>query len=179
MNLPQVSICTSLLLGCASPSSPTAASADSSGEDVVSFGECGPTHDRVTRVLDGDTVEISSGYKVRFLLIDTPEIAHNTHEVAECFGDAARDFTSSKVLGRWVELEYDAVCTDKYDRLLAYIVVNDGAETFNETLVSRGFATVMYIPPNGKTRVSAYRALEADAQNRGAGGHGSCVNFNQ
>lgn len=170
-----------------SDSSYTPSSSSSSGagaEEIVYGDRCNgaPIHDKVTRVLDGDTVEISSDLKVRLLLIDTPEISHNSHEVAECFGDEAREFTTDHLLGKWVDLEYDVECTDRYGRLLAYLTtpVTHAPEgtVFNTLLLSEGYATVLYIPPNGADHVSEYRDIAQHAENSSAGGYGVCANFN-
>lgn len=166
-----------------SPSS--SSNPDSAGADEVIPGDrCNnaATHDKVTRVLDGDTVEISSGPKIRLLLVDTPEISHNTHEVSECYGDEAQEFSTDHLLGKWVDLEYDVECTDRYGRLLAYLTVPTThapeGTVFNTLLLSEGYATVLYIPPNGAEHVDEYRDIARDAEKMGAGGHGVCANFN-
>ena len=35
--------------------------------------QCGPCEGTVERALDGDTIELADGTKVRYLLVDTPE----------------------------------------------------------------------------------------------------------
>ena len=42
----------------------------------------------VTRVIDGDTIVIESGQKVRYIGIDTPETKHPT-KALQCFGQEA------------------------------------------------------------------------------------------
>ena len=78
--------------------------------------ECGPREAVVRRVIDGDTVELASGERVRYLLVDTPE---STGGTVECFGSEARDENRALVEGRRVSLRYDAECRDRYERLLA------------------------------------------------------------
>ena len=152
-----------------------------SADEVIYGDRCdgAAVHDKVVRVLDGDTVEISSGPKVRFLLVDTPEISHSQSEVPECYGDEARNFTSAHLLGQWIDLTYDEVCTDRYGRLLAYVThTTYESVVFNELLLSEGYATVLYIPPNGADWVDHYRELEYLAKNSGVGVHGVCAKFN-
>lgn len=119
---------------------------------------CGPTQGVVERVLDGDTIVLDTGEHVRYLLVDTPEI----HEPIGCYGTEAADFNRSLVEGKTVHLSYDVECTDRYERLLAYVEL-DG-RSVNELLLTRGFACVLHISPNGADRVEEYRRLEEQAQ---------------
>lgn len=135
--------------------------ADAGGDGDVS--DCGPTTATVVDVIDGDTIEISGGERVRYLLVDTPELGPD----AECFGQQAQNFNNMMVYGKTITLTYDAVCRDQYDRLLAYVTV-DGAD-LNRLLVSEGYACVLHFPPNGDDQVVDYYALlnEAFMQNKG------------
>ncbi|HUS65278.1 MAG TPA: thermonuclease family protein [Kofleriaceae bacterium] len=127
---------------------------------------CGPSSGIVARVVDGDTVELESGEKIRYLMIDTPE---STTEI-ECYGEEAKEFNASLVEGKEVQLEYDVECKDRFDRTLAYVTVDD--REVNSLLVERGFACVLYIPPNGEGRMDDFESLEAvaEAENRGLWG---------
>ena len=62
---------------------------------------CGPVSAEVAEVIDGDTIVLGGGEKVRYLLVDTPEITNGKNE---CFGAEARNFNAEYVLGRTVEL---------------------------------------------------------------------------
>ena len=124
---------------------------------------CGPTRATVARVIDGDTVELSTGERVRYLLVDTPE---NTSSV-ECFGPEATTFNQQLVEGREVRLTYDVACTDRFDRLLAYVEV-DG-RVVNQLLVEQGYACVLHIPPNGEELAPLYEDLETRAVDEGRG----------
>ena len=129
---------------------------------------CGPGSGVVARVIDGDTIELESGEKIRYLLVDTPE----TFGTEECYGPEAKQFNTDVVLGQSVTLQYDDECTDRYDRLLAYVSVGD--REINALLVERGFACVLYIPPNGSDRKSEFDALESLAKQDGKGLWGVC-----
>lgn len=130
--------------------------------------ECGPTSGTVARVVDGDTIELESGETIRYLMVDTPE---NTSSV-ECYGPEAAAFNADLVEGKEVALAYDTECTDRYDRLLAYVSV-DGREV-NSLLVERGFGCVLYIPPDGADREEEFDALEATARAENRGLWGAC-----
>ena len=131
-------------------------------------GPCGPATGRVAQVTDGDTVRLESGEKIRYLLVDTPE---NTSET-ECFGPEASRFNADLVEGKDVELAYDEECTDDYDRLLAYVTVQD--REVNSLLVERGFACALYIPPNGADRRQEFESLEDQARVDSRGLWGAC-----
>ncbi len=137
--------------------------------DDAAGSSCGPTQAVVARVVDGDTVELEDGSRVRYLMIDTPE---STGGKDDCFGTEATELNRMLVEGKSVTLRYDAECTDRFDRLLAYIDV-DGRE-INSLMVERGAACVLHIPPNGVDRVDEFEALEADARAAMVGVWGAC-----
>lgn len=114
---------------------------------------------RVARVVDGDTVELTDGRKVRYLGINTPE-------GGQPFYQEATDFNAWLVEGREVWLEYDVNPMDRYGRLLAYVWVG---ETFiNLELVRQGYATVYTVPPNVRYDEQFLEAQrEAREQERG------------
>ncbi|MDD5449256.1 MAG: thermonuclease family protein [Candidatus Omnitrophica bacterium] len=101
----------------------------------------------VTRVVDGDTIVIQGGLKVRYIGINTPETKHPKKPV-EYFGREASEFNKKLVQGRQVNLKYDVQKFDKYGRLLAYVYV-DG-KFVNAKLVEEGYAQVFTMPPNVK-----------------------------
>jgi micrococcal nuclease len=127
----------------------------------------------VTRVVDGDTVEIDIDGRtdrLRYIGVDTPETVKPGTPV-ECFGPEAHDFNEDLVDGKTVRLEFDAERRDVYDRLLAYVYVGD---TFvNEELVRRGYATTLTIPPND-TYAARFDRLEKEASAAGRGLWGAC-----
>lgn len=130
---------------------------------------CGPSSGVVARVIDGDTVELATGETVRYLLVDTPE---STGGATDCFGENAARANGDLVLGQEVALAYDVECEDRFGRLLAYVSVGD--VEVNTRMVDRGYACVLYIPPNGADRVAELEALEASARAAGRGMWGVC-----
>lgn len=131
---------------------------------------CGPTTAHVERVIDGDTIELTTGERVRYLLVDTNEIT-NGHN--DCYGPEARLLNESLVGGMDVHLAYDQECTDRYGRLLAYVTV--GTREVNTILVERGYACTLYIPPDGSARRKEFQALESQAKNAKRGMWGACA----
>ncbi|MFL6178806.1 MAG: thermonuclease family protein [Actinomycetes bacterium] len=100
---------------------------------------------QVSRVVDGDTVEVSKGGReltVRLIGIDTPETVHPTEPI-ECYGPEASSFASRVLNDRRVLLEFDPSQgrLDYYGRTLAYLWL-DGQRLilFNKQAVRRGFA---------------------------------------
>lgn len=131
---------------------------------------CGPSRARVERAIDGDTVALQRGERIRYLLVDTPEIKG---EIPECYGREARAFNAWLVEGQLVQLDYDEQCRDRFGRLLAYVSV--GGRELNRLLVERGFACVLWIPPNGGGRASEFLKLEEHARTSRRGLWGECA----
>jgi len=67
----------------------------------------------VVKVVDGDTIELASGEKVRYLGIDTPETVHPSKPV-QCFGKEASDYNKKLISGQYVRLVRDIEDKDKY-----------------------------------------------------------------
>ena len=92
---------------------------------------------RVKRVIDGDTLLLTNGERVRLIGVNTPETKHPQKPV-ERFGKEAYLFTQRMAEGKEVRLEYDWQKRDKYDRLLAYVYLRD--ETFlNAEIIKQGY----------------------------------------
>lgn len=112
-----------------------------------------PVLARVTHVTDGDTitvqhVETAFIERVRIIGVDTPEIAHASGEVDQCFGREATVFTEA-LRGRLVWLTFDGTCTDAYERTLAYVHYSIAPEgNWSRQLLRRGFARTLLIGRN-------------------------------
>lgn len=119
----------------------------------------------VSRVVDGDTIELSSGQKVRYIGVDTPEVV-DPRKPVQCFGVEASNKNKELVLGKTVRLEKDISETDKYGRLLRYIWV--GETLVNDYLVRQGYAHASSYPPDVKYQEQLTQAeAEARISNRG------------
>ena len=102
---------------------------------------------KVRRVIDGDTIELSTGVKVRYIGVDTPETKHPSKQV-ERFGIEASEANKSLVEGKQIKIEFDVQKQDKYGRVLAYVYVD--TIFVNAWLVKNGLAKVSTYPPNVK-----------------------------
>lgn len=92
---------------------------------------------RVKRVIDGHTLLLTNGERVRLIGVDTPETKHPQKPVQR-FGKEAFLFTKRMAEGKEVRLEYDQQRRDKYRRLLAYVYLQDG--TFlNAEIIKQGY----------------------------------------
>ena len=131
----------------------------------------------VTRAVDGDTLVLESGERVRLIGIDTPEMheskklyrdAQRTKQDAAAIqklGERAYEFTKNLVEGKRVGLEFDAEKYDRYKRLLAYVYLKDG--TFvNAEIVKQGYASLMTYPPNVKYADSFLKLYQEARENR-------------
>lgn len=103
---------------------------------------------QVKWVVDGDTVVLNDGRKVRYIGINAPELAHDGPP-AEPFAEEARHFNAALVYRKDVRLEMDKESTDQYGRTLAYVFLRDG--TFvNAAMLSSGHAYLLYHAQNQK-----------------------------
>ena len=109
----------------------------------------GSSHEAVVqRVVDGDTVVLAGGERIRYIGMDTPEL-HHPWKPVQWYAREAMEFNRKLVEGRAVRLEFDVERHDKYGRTLAYVYLSDG--TFvNAELVRQGYAHLLTIPPNVK-----------------------------
>ena len=98
------------------------------------------------KCIDGDTVDLvidGEIKKVRFLAVDTPETKHPTKGV-EPFGKEASNFTCDSLKNASsIRLEYEDDKYDKYDRLLAWVFVDDNL--LQSKLIEKGLAKVAYL----------------------------------
>lgn len=117
----------------------------------------------VTKVIDGDTIEIESGEKIRFIGINTPETVDPRRKV-ECFGREASLKTKQLLEGKRVHLEKDINETDKFGRLLRYIHLGD--LFVNEYLAREGFAYSSSYPPDIKYQTILDLAAEEAKENK-------------
>ncbi|MEK7638451.1 MAG: thermonuclease family protein [Patescibacteria group bacterium] len=126
---------------------------------------------RISSVVDGDTIEIEGGSRVRYIGINTPETVHPTKAV-ECFGKEASDYNKKLLESGFVRLVRDITDTDKYGRLLRYIYLPDG--TFvNLKLVADGYAYADTYPPD-VSHAKEFIAAQSAARTAARGLWASC-----
>jgi micrococcal nuclease len=119
---------------------------------------------RVERVVDGDTLVLVGGQRVRLIGADTPETVH-PHQPVEPWGPEATQFTRDFVADGEVRLQFDGPREDKYGRNLAHVWVGD--RLLEEELIRAGLATA----ETGYTYSSAMkdRLLRAQSEAQAAG----------
>jgi endonuclease YncB( thermonuclease family) len=101
----------------------------------------------VRRVIDGDTIDVSTVGRVGLLGVTAP------------FGIEARDRLASLVSGRWVRLEYDPSAPGSHRR--AYVMRDDGVFV-NAALARDGLVRVSAGRPLSRT--DELRRAEREAQ---------------
>lgn len=123
-----------------------------------------PELETVERVVDGDTLALATGAKVRLIGVDTPEV----HGKTDYYGKEASAFTKSLLDGREVWLFRDVSEADRYGRLLRYVFLPDDPLMVNERLVREGYARPATYPPD-VAMAGRFVAAEQDARSAGAG----------
>ena len=142
------------------------------GPDLPSPDVIGPSElVEVEFVLDGGTIELTDGRRVRLVQIDTPEGG----ESEECYADEAREALREWVpSGAEVTLVADPFLDqeDRFGRLLRYVYV--GSTNVNLELVRDGAATVWFV--GGDQGALAEELLRAGmaARDEGRGLWGAC-----
>ncbi len=114
----------------------------------------------VEKVVDGDTIIVKGGGRVRLLGINTPEIAHRQH-AAEPLGDRAHQRLEQLLRDKKVYLEFDQQRRDRFKRLLAHVTLEDGS-SINEQLLREGLARALFLQPN-MSHLQDYYRIEAEA----------------
>ena len=113
----------------------------------------------VARVIDGDTIELSTGEHVRLLGIDTPERGQYVFR-------ESTEWLREAIENKYVTLERDVTEMDKYDRLLRHVYY--GSRHINLELVRLGYARSLTILPDEKFS-GEILAAEAEARDKGLG----------
>jgi micrococcal nuclease len=113
----------------------------------------------VKKVIDGDTLELEDGRRVRYIGIDAPEFE-------KCYFEESAKVNRDLVEGVSVRLERDISETDEYGRLLRYVWLED--LLLNEDLVAKGFAKSTPIQPDLKYNGRIFEAHRS-ARERGLG----------
>lgn len=130
---------------------------------------------KCTRVIDGDTIVVDyygKLEKVRLIGVDTPETVHPNKPV-EYFGKEASNFTRSLVAGKQVTLKFDWQRRDKYNRLLAYVYLDDGT-LLNKKIIDEGYGHAYTRFPF--KYIDDFRAAEREARKTGKGLWGTPAN---
>jgi endonuclease YncB( thermonuclease family) len=117
----------------------------------------------VVKIVDGDTIDVvinKQTYRVRYILVNTPERGQD-------FYQEATNANSALVAGKTVYLLKDVNETDRYGRLLRYVYLADGTHV-NRELVRLGFAALASFPPD-IAKEAEIRAAQQEAVAAGSG----------
>lgn len=130
-------------------------------------GSASATSERIPRgiitaycyhICDGDTIYVKlrggKKEKVRFVGINTPEIAHKEGEKSEPGGEEAKKFVMERCLKKTIFLDIDDESpVDYYGRTLALVYLPSTKNkiprnSLNAKLLQQGYADILYIPPS-------------------------------
>ncbi|MBT4121002.1 MAG: thermonuclease family protein [Candidatus Magasanikbacteria bacterium] len=136
----------------------------------------------VTNVVDGDTIDVNingTSQRLRLIGLDTPE-TKDPRKPVQCFGQEASDQAVKLLLNKKVRLETDPTQgeLDKYNRLLRYVIREDGL-FFNKWMIQNGYAHEYTYDTPYKYQ-QEFKGAEKDAQNNKLGlwADNVCDNFN-
>lgn len=110
---------------------------------------------KVTKVIDGDTIELNNSRTIRMSGINTPE-------TGECYYKEAKDKLIEMVLEKDVFLEKDKSLIDKYGRELRYVY--SGGLMINSFLVEEGYAKVFDKYKEDTKRYEELKKIEETAK---------------
>ncbi len=113
-----------------------------------------PKEAKVKRVIDGDTLELEKGQIVRLVGVNAPNNG-------DPFEEEATDYTKKLIEGKKVKLEYDAYKSDRFGRILAYIILDN--KNLSIELVRKGLAKVV-IYEKRKPLIYQQQLLDAEKE---------------
>ena len=161
-----------LLIGCSVEENSTSGKEIPNKEQKLEKSSLNFIQYEVLRVIDGDTVELKNGERLRYNDIDTPETVHPSKPV-ECYGPQASAKNKELVEGEIILVELGNPERDRYGRLLGYVYVDD--LFVNAELVKGGYAEVnSYGNPGSK--LSNLLDIEKNAKKCMKGLWGACLN---
>ncbi|UCF94237.1 MAG: thermonuclease family protein [Desulfobacterales bacterium] len=123
---------------------------------------------KVTRVYDGDTVEVGSkGFEVSVCLvgIDAPETSQKKGQPGQPYSQQATQYLASLVLNKIVDIKRFGF--DRYSRILGVIYVN--GKNVNLAMLKAGLAEVNRGKPPMGLDLEPYWQAETEAKNAGYG----------
>lgn len=145
-----------------------AASLNLRSEDMTA-GERG----RVVEIVDGDTLFLDSGLKVRLSAMQAPKLPlGRTGFKAWPLGEEAKSALKKMTLGQDVQLFYGGQQRDRYDRALAQVFLDGSGRWVQEDMIRAGFGRVYTWPDTWQDSNRLYAAeREARAAGRGIWSH--------
>lgn len=114
----------------------------------------------VSKVIDGDTIQLENGKIIRYLDINTPELNHPSNGL-ECYAEEAKELNKKYVEGKQIKLLGSKENKDKYGRYLRYVFVHN--KFINGLMVHEG-AAFSYSYNNSNLLYQTLIQLEANAR---------------
>lgn len=142
--------------------------------DPKTFLQYEPGSYAVVKPVDGDTIIVNmNGVEetVRFIGVDTPE-THKPNTPVQCYGPDAAAYTAARIGKGRVRLVADRLTTnrDRYDRLLRYVVLEDGTY-LNKELIEKGYGFAYDFP---FARLQEFHDAMSTARQNNAGLWNNC-----
>ena len=128
---------------------------------------------RVSRVIDGDTIELGNGQRVRLVQIDTPEV----YGGYECYGPQASAVAKQLLpVGTRVLLQFEPASdpVDRYGRLLRYVVRASDGMNVNLRLAGVGAAAPWFYDGERGRYFATLQTLAKQARLKRLGLWGAC-----
>lgn len=127
---------------------------------------------QVIKIIDGDSIELLGGVRVRYIGLDAPEM-NSDFENYECYAQEATDRNIELLVDKKVKLITGTAGEDEFGRFLRYVYLPNG--TFvNLELIKGGYASVMSITPNLEFE-NEFKQAEKEAIAEGKGMWGECI----
>lgn len=117
-------------------------------------------------VIDGDTLELADGRRVRLLGIDTPEIGRRG-EPSEPFAQAAKKRLEQLATEPGMRMHVGEEPRDRYGRTLAHLFAADG-RNIEAQLLEEGLGFALVVPPNDRM-AACHGMAERRARSAGRG----------
>lgn len=115
----------------------------------------------VKRAVDGDTLLLDDGRRVRLLGVDTPETKREGTPI-QPWGPEAHAFTERFAEGKSIRLQFDKERHDKYGRILAYVYAEE--KLLNEELLRAGLGRAILNHPYSDAMKRRFRKAEQEAR---------------
>ncbi|WP_171058110.1 thermonuclease family protein [Modestobacter altitudinis] len=145
------------------------------GGGVIHAAAGDTTTATVTKVVDGDTIDVDydgKTHRVRLLNVNAPESVDPNRSV-ECMGPEASEFLASQLpVGTDVRLEWDEEKYDRYGRELAAVFL--GEKFIDAEIARAGFGVAMAVEPNTKY-LSRVQSAQVEAEIAGRGLHSTSL----
>lgn len=120
----------------------------------------------IAKVIDGDTLELAGGKRVRIIGINAPE-THDTRGQGQPYASQSRDFLKKLIRSSdsLVLLEAGIEKHDRHGRQLAYLFDSNG-RSITEQLIKQGLAARATVPPNSRYADCYQQAEDRARQNK-------------